>query len=194
MYLKPFVALRLAISLVVCGGSHMIFGVDLWHDFVLSCCYLVKWLWQRTSGWESTCYYLFWCRQGMHYAGSMCGTMIHFSVVMWQLVFIGFFFHVLLIFICSWEAFFGEWDMRWRCPLGVWFSLLFMFYVSGGAMGKPWLPHHISFLSHGVSHLKNLGALRRHFMAEFFDGVAWAIIGGNISSAQRHKQPHTYHK
>ena len=31
-------------------------------------------------------------------------------------------------------------------------------------------------------------------MAEIFDGVAWAILGGHIISAQGHKQLHTYHK
>ena len=31
-------------------------------------------------------------------------------------------------------------------------------------------------------------------MAELFDGVAWAILGGHVISAQGHKQPHTYHK
>ena len=39
----------------------------------------------------------------MHCVGSLCGTLIHFLFVMWQLVSIGFCFHVLLVSLCSWE-------------------------------------------------------------------------------------------
>ena len=146
MYLKPFLALRLAISLVVCGGSHMILGVHHWHPIVLSCLYFVKWLWQHTSGWKSTCFYLIWCRKGMHCTSSLCGTLIHFLVFMWQLISIGFCFHVLLVSLCSWEALKGEWAWGWRCALRAWFSLLYMLHTSGGTMGRPWMPHYIYFL------------------------------------------------
>ena len=37
------------------------------------------------------------------------------------------------------------------------------------------------FSSGGANHLENL---ERHFVAENFDGVAWATLGGHITSAQ----------
>ena len=83
----------------------------------------------------------------MHCTGSSLGTMVHSLVAMWQLVFIVFCFHMLLMFVYSWEALFGEWAWSWRCPLGVWFSPFHMLYVLGETMGTPWFPHH-SFSLH----------------------------------------------
>ena len=166
VYLQLLEALILAIFVMVSGGSHMILGVHHWHPFVISCLYPVKWLWQKTSGWKSTCFCLIWCRQGMHCVGSMSGTMIHSLVVIWKHSFIVFCFHVLLIFLCSWGDLFGECDMSWRCPLGVWFSLLCMMHVPGGAMGSPWLPNYIFLLDVG-------GALWRTWV--FGGGTSWFI-------------------
>ena len=146
MYFRPNIALILAIILMVYGGRHMILGAHHWHHVVYSWFHLMRWLWQQTSFWESTCYSIFWGIQGMPCTGSLCGTMIHAPVVIWQLVFIVFCFHILLICLYSWEALFREWNFRWRCPLGVWFSLPFMLYVSGEAMAKAWLPNLNSFL------------------------------------------------
>ena len=47
------------------------------------------------------------------------------------------------------------------------------------------------FSSCGKNYMENL---KRHFMAEIIDGLAWAILGDHIISAQGHKQLHTYHK
>ena len=58
----------------------------------------------------------------------------------------------------------------------------------------PWAYHecHIATCSScGRDHLEDL---RRHFMARFLDGVAWAILGGHTISAQGQRQPHMYHK
>ena len=53
--------------------------------------------------------------------------------------------------------------------------------------GKTMISTSHLFSSYGVSHLKNLSAWRRHFMAELFDGVAWAILGGHKISVQDQK-------
>ena len=45
------------------------------------------------------------------------------------------------------------------------------------------------FSSHGVSHLKNLGAWRSHFMVELFDGVAWAILGAHVIQPKDKNNP-----
>ena len=65
---------------------------------------------------------------------------------------------------------------------------------SGVNNGQPVIAILHLFSSCGRSHLKNLSSWRRHFMADFFVGVTWAILGGHVISAQGKKQPHTYHK
>ena len=50
------------------------------------------------------------------------------------------------------------------------------------------------FSSCGRSHLENLSFWRRHFMADLFGGVAWAILGGHEISSQDQQRPHTYHQ
>ena len=130
----------------------------------------------------------------MHYAGSMRGTMIHFLVVTWKLVFIVFCFHVLLIILSSVGSFVWRVEYELEMPIGSMILPTLHDACFRGSNGQPMITKLHIFSSCGRSHLKNLSFWRRHFVIYLFDGVDWATLGGHKISAQYQQQPHNYHK